>query len=911
MDSLNLEIPKIEIRLQFPKTQLCSISHRKDSNSEIATSTLRKKPSIFHKKYKNGDYEKCDILDTKEQETAPEPKSKLYKLISDFYNVKKFIQNLRNSTIYRKPKWLKDIHFRIINDWSFFHDGVGISQSANTKNAIFFEWLRMFFYKGMMTLKEKVPVFHPTQALHVIFDCVMLFLTFLYMIIIPINLGFDIDFLENVFPAQTDFIKKLTLFLFFLDIVMTFNTAYFNKGQVITNRKKIVLHYLKRDFPMDLLSLLYLLIFFSYDIFQDYHFNLVKKVLGLFYLIRITNLYKILNRIEEFLFLDEKRYNILAFIKLLFSVLLFSHHCACLWHYIGFFYQDEEITWIHVLNIYNESWMIRYLNSIYFIAVVMNTLGFGDITPTNNGEKGFCIFLIYITCTMFAYIINSIGVILQNLNKDSREFKRYMNVINGYLRQNNINFDLRIKIRNYLEYIWQEEKISNVEEAREIINKRLSKSLKNELILHSNGVFLKNIPTLTENFSEETINKLSYEMKECNMTPGDVIFNRNDLDDCLYIIRKGKVELFLETQKKNDNITILKTLKKGDLIGEVGFFGGTVKQTSARSVTFTSLYSIKRENFINVLKKNNKDFEKFCQMRDQMNLYKNFEGLFLICVSCKGENHSFWDCPLLHLNFSKQRVLSRFNFNKDQERAPFKRLRNHKLNARAKLKLHEYNAKEFNSMVSSEFLSGLENNIFKDASNDQYDTSIKDFEETKSSNDPVIEPQSHIVNIFLKAEESLPQIKEENIEEQSINTNNTNSFTLRHHEKKLTLKQNSESESHLLKMRSEPEKFFEYGKEYDYYFPKNNFSEVLEFCNRKIYENIKKKNLLKKHHLSLWMSKQNSQKDCMGSAKMRSSKVVEVKNFEIKRKNKKTSWLLRQRKKLRELSPTSNQKRKK
>ena len=288
----------------------------------------------------------------------------------------------------------------------------------------------------------------------------------------------------------------------------------------------------------------------------------------------------------------------------------------------------------------------------------MNTLGFGDITPTNDAEKIFCVFLIYITCTMFAYIINSIGIILQNLNKDNREFKRYLNVINGYLRQNNLNLDLRIKIRNYLEYTWQEEKISNVEEAQEIINKRLSKSLKDELMLNSNGLVLKSIPLLKKNFSEETLKQLSYEMTECNMTPGDVIYNINEFDDYLYIIRKGTVELFIETQKRNDPFTVLKTLTNGDLVGEISFFKTTARETSARSVTFTSLYVIKRDSFINILKKNSYDYEIFCYIKDNMNLYKNYDQIFLVCNSCKTEKRFARLC----ISFYFQRIPGKKNF---------------------------------------------------------------------------------------------------------------------------------------------------------------------------------------------------------------------------------------------------------
>ena len=47
----------------------------------------------------------------------------LYNVISNFYLAKKFISILRNATIFRRPKWLNPVHFKMINDRSFYKEG--------------------------------------------------------------------------------------------------------------------------------------------------------------------------------------------------------------------------------------------------------------------------------------------------------------------------------------------------------------------------------------------------------------------------------------------------------------------------------------------------------------------------------------------------------------------------------------------------------------------------------------------------------------------------------------------------------------------------------------------------------------------------------------------------------------------
>ena len=103
-------------------------------------------------------------------------------------------------------------------------------------------------------------------------------------------------------------------------------------------------------------------------------------------------------------------------------------------------------------------------------------------------------------------------------------FRDTLDLINAYMRRKKINQDLQTRIREYLNFIWNEEKSQNFEEEDKII-KSLSNSLREELNLEAYGIFLKNNPLFTNYFSEKTLNNLVNVMKESFLTPDDVIFN--------------------------------------------------------------------------------------------------------------------------------------------------------------------------------------------------------------------------------------------------------------------------------------------------------------------------------------------------------------------------------------------------
>jgi hypothetical protein len=233
------------------------------------------------------------------------------------------------------------------------------------------------------------------------------------------------------------------------------------------------------------------------------------------------------------------------------------------------------------------------------------------------------------------------------------------------MKQQNINLDLRIRIRRYIEYIWKEEKVQNIAQTKEIISK-LSKSLQEELLLNANGLLLRDLPLFSMNFSEGSLRKLVFSIQEVNLTPGDIVYLDNDLeeDQSIYMVKKGEIELFVET----DPVTIISKLHKGEIFGELSFFSEEARECGARSNTFTSLYVIRKEFFLSIIKANSDDYEKFCHIRDNLKLYRNYEDFYFKCKACKEEGHSTISCPSLKLNLSKERVLSRFNYATPQQR---------------------------------------------------------------------------------------------------------------------------------------------------------------------------------------------------------------------------------------------------
>ena len=336
----------------------------------------------------------------------------------------------------------------------------------------------------------------------------------------------------------------------------------------------------------------------------------------------------------------------------------------------------------------------------------MNTVGYGDITPQNPWEVLFCVIFVFLACMMFGYCINCVGTIFKDFYKRESEFKKNLFTINDFMKSQNIPNELQIRIRKYLKHLWKVEKMQNKEEAQKVVH-QLSDSLKFELLLEVNGPIIKNIDVFSQNFSEKTLRELIKIMKEERYTPGDIIFEKGDYEKKdLFYVKKGCVEIFVENDMNDQaEAKVLKKLKKGEIFGEIAFFSDLERTASVRSKEFTTLIRIDQIGFKNLLEQNDLDREKFNHIKDLIQLYKNYDGIFLTCYACKLRNHLISECPLLHRGFFRDVCIRKFNYSVVQERDQC-------LRTRKKTRIHLISDPKHDEFIRKLFTQTISNKDF-------------------------------------------------------------------------------------------------------------------------------------------------------------------------------------------------------
>ena len=164
-----------------------------------------------------------------------------------------------------------------------------------------------------------------------------------------------------------------------------------------------------------------------------------------------------------------------------------------------------------------------YFVSLYWAIVTFTTTGYGDVSPANIVEVGFVTMTVILGSASFAFFMNSIGMILNDMSKQDNEFQKQLGLVNKYMSRNNINEELQFRVRQYLSYIMTIENVQNIAEEAKSID-QLNPQLREDIIIQTNGKIVNSCVIFAENFSEQVLRKLVMNLKQQRFIPGDYIY---------------------------------------------------------------------------------------------------------------------------------------------------------------------------------------------------------------------------------------------------------------------------------------------------------------------------------------------------------------------------------------------------
>ena len=447
--------------------------------------------------------------------------------------------------------------------------------------------------------EEKSPRFCciilPNNPWKEFWDLIILAFILYSAVMVPFRICFDATAVGNMFVFE-----QVVTFTFIIDCVFNFNQAYVDDEtqRWVTDRCKIAGRYMSGWFWIDAPSSIPVELIDMYLLSGDNENLALLRFLRLFRLLRLMRLLKIGEYVAALEIKFDFNLTFLRIFQMVINMVFLAHMLGCFWFYcaalVGI--DDNTVTWVSTYDdgaAVDAEPSVQYLYALYWALTTLTTVGYGDITPTNNLERIYTLFALLLGALVFGFILSAIGSLVQAVDRQAALSEERLDEVKEYMRWRRLPRDLVLRMRRYYTYYYTAKTAFD----EQTILGNLTPALRFEVIQHALKETIGKIPlfanTLDPTFQMEVFPLLT----PISAAPREVIFEKGDLSQGLFFLIKGAIDVISGVDGR-----VLYRVKPGSFFGEQVLMGRR-RSATHRASSACEMMSISIDDLNDLLQK--------------------------------------------------------------------------------------------------------------------------------------------------------------------------------------------------------------------------------------------------------------------------------------------------------------------
>jgi len=400
------------------------------------------------------------------------------------------------------------------------------------------QWKLVEDTTSLMDLKQKWLILPHCPQKHN-WDLSILVLTMYSLICIPVSVGFSI---------KNDGLYAFDLLVdccYMIDIILTFRTMYeVSPGLFLIEPSLLALYYLKTWFFIDFASAFPTAALTILSNKQSVISTRLVRIARFFRCLKLMRIFKVSWIVKMLGFenrLGASSYYLKQLILLASLLLYVGHFFGCFWAFIVLQEGIEKSWMVYVSagkgDVANANLANQYAAAVYWAFTTITTVGYGDIKPTNETERGYAVVTMLIGAALFSFIVGNVSHLAGLLTLQKKIRTTHAVEINEFVKEQQLEFALATSIKKHSIFGFSAETAKLESE----IMRRLPSSLRREVLWHSSQNIRKTIPffsSSSDSFISLVVPRLTPQFNEA----GTEIYTPTSGSLGLYIVLQGIVE---------------------------------------------------------------------------------------------------------------------------------------------------------------------------------------------------------------------------------------------------------------------------------------------------------------------------------------------------------------------------------
>lgn len=231
----------------------------------------------------------------------------------------------------------------------------------------------------------------------------------------------------------------------------------------------------------------------------------------------------------------------------------------------------------------------EYNLAMYFLMTTVATVGYGDITPTDNYSRVYTMFLQILGIGMFGIVIGQVSKLIVDADKRKEHAKNQIDNLVALFKHYEIPSDLQKKSYRFLNHVLAH--ASNEDEQK--VLQALPLGLQAELRTYMNIRPISRV-SLFAGCSKECLMEAALELQQSYFTPGQAIIRKGEIGESMYLIGHGQVDVA-------DGARHIASLSDGQCFGEMALLADEPRGADVTAVSHCDVFVLARQRFQHLL----------------------------------------------------------------------------------------------------------------------------------------------------------------------------------------------------------------------------------------------------------------------------------------------------------------------
>jgi len=391
--------------------------------------------------------------------------------------------------------------------------------------------------------------------------------------------------------------------LYIIDMLLGFVRSYYNfQFVIIKYQPRIARHYIVTQFWLDFIQAFPTFTYISYLCKKQnfycgaYDLSNKEMFLLLFCFVKQTKLFKIIDlKKNSIMFMIKEIIAEREVVESIFHIITIVIICiSCFYSFISihiFIGKHSYPNWITKAGFQDQTQVMLYLTSFYYLMTTMTTVGYGDIVGVSLSEIIFQIIVLSVGITIYSWIVSNIGNYVKNESYASMQFNKDETILEEIrISHPNLSFKLYKQIYQHLHArkIRQQQCDSNL-----LINS-LPYSLKNNVLFTMYKQTIDNLKIFKKCQNSDFILRLLTNFIPLFSKKNAILIHEGQIINNIIFVRNGRLSLQAAIDKEEPEESIKHYLNKnfGDMEDEI------VNISNYESSISNSSFSDKKNNMV-------------------------------------------------------------------------------------------------------------------------------------------------------------------------------------------------------------------------------------------------------------------------------------------------------------------------